>query len=342
MGGRLRERVETEANRVLRERVARLRQTMEASLAVMGQALEFPLNPGEWGAAEGAGPLQVLNDAVDSIARRDTQREILAALLDAAVTFYPRAALFILKGGTLAGWAGLGFTGKGGPHGNGIPRLALPLAGTHLLARAAQSRALQHAGAEGPGAEVVSALGGAQPHEACAVPILVRGRPAAVLYGDTGTNRDPGQAVALEIVARIAGLALDRLLLLARRPRPAAQPGAPTPPEDAEMQALLVDLVGHPQRETGDDGMSDEERRRHADARRFARLLISEILLYNEDAVIQGRRNRDLTARLRKEIERSRQAYSARFPTWLEGGTDYFDQELVRQLAQGDRDLLGN
>ena len=35
--------------------------------------------------------------------------------------------------------------------------------------------------------------------------------------------------------------------------------------------------------------MTDEERRITADARRFARLLVSELLLYNEEAVILGR-----------------------------------------------------
>src|SRR6059036_1886855 len=135
MGGRLRDRVEAEANRVLRERVARLKQTMEAALTAAGEPLDFPLTPGEWGSAEGAGQLQVLNDAVESITRRDSQREILAAVLDAAAAFYTRAALFILRGGTIAGWAGFGFSGEGGLQGDGIPRLVIPVAGTHLLAR---------------------------------------------------------------------------------------------------------------------------------------------------------------------------------------------------------------
>ena len=39
----------------------------------------------------------------------------------------------------------------------------------------------------------------------------------------------------------------------------------------------------------------EEERRLHNDARRFARLLISEIKLYNEAAVRVGRENRDQT-----------------------------------------------
>ncbi|HEU4402582.1 MAG TPA: hypothetical protein VFT43_10805, partial [Candidatus Polarisedimenticolia bacterium] len=118
--------------------------------------------------------------------------------------------------------------------------------------------------------------------------------------------------------------------------------GAPTPPEDAEMQALLSDIEGHPRRESGDDGLSDERRRELADARRFAHLLVSELLLYNEEAVVQGRRHRDLYQRLQKEIDRSRQAYQARLSGRQTGASDYFDEELVRLLAQGDPSLLGS
>src|SRR5207249_978315 len=97
-----------------------------------------------------------------------------------------------------------------------------------------------------------------------------------------------------------------------------------TPPEEAEMQALLRELDGVPRRPAGDDGLSDEDRRRHADARRFASLLVSELLLYNEEAVIQGRKHRDLEQRLKKEIDRSRQAYQARLSGVDPRGADYF------------------
>jgi hypothetical protein len=106
------------------------------------------------------------------------------------------------------------------------------------------------------------------------------------------------------------------------------------------VQALLADLDAPPRRGGSDGGLSDEERRRHADARRFARLLVSEILLYNEEAVVQGRRHRDLGRRLEKEIDRSRQAYEARFPRAVYGA-DYFAEEIVRTIAQGDRSLIG-
>src|SRR5437899_12524902 len=129
MGGRLRDRVEAEAQRLLRERVARLKQALDEALGTLAQPMRLPLAPGEWGAAEGPAQLQAVRDATEAIARGATQREVLTALLDAAAAFYPRTAVFILKGTSLNGWAGLGFIGEGGFSSGDLPRLTLPLAG---------------------------------------------------------------------------------------------------------------------------------------------------------------------------------------------------------------------
>src|SRR5438128_4845670 len=80
MNGRLRDRVEAEAQRLLRDRVARLRQALEGALGALAEPIKFPLTPGEWGAAEGAAQLQSVRDAADAIARAGSQREILTAL----------------------------------------------------------------------------------------------------------------------------------------------------------------------------------------------------------------------------------------------------------------------
>jgi hypothetical protein len=80
---------------------------------------------------------------------------------------------------------------------------------------------------------------------------------------------------------------------------------------------------------------------RHEEARRFARLLVSEIKLYNEDEVERGRVERDLAVRLKEDIDRSREMYEKRIPSEVRAGHDYFRDELVRILADGDPDALG-
>jgi len=85
---------------------------------------------------------------------------------------------------------------------------------------------------------------------------------------------------------------------------------------------------------TGDDAAHDE-------ARRLARLLVSEIQLYNQEEVAEGRRNNDIYERLKDDIDRSRQLYEERVDPGIRESTDYFYQELVRQLGAGDSKTLG-
>jgi hypothetical protein len=87
---------------------------------------------------------------------------------------------------------------------------------------------------------------------------------------------------------------------------------------------------------------SDEEKRLHIDAQRFARLLVSEIKLYNEQKVADGREKSDLYERLREYIDRSREMYDKRVKPEVAQKFDYFHHELVTTLAQGDAAKLGS
>jgi hypothetical protein len=86
---------------------------------------------------------------------------------------------------------------------------------------------------------------------------------------------------------------------------------------------------------------SETEQRAHNDARRFARLLVSEIKLYNAAKVNDGRRNYDLYERLKDEIDRSRKVYDKRVSPTVAARFDYFYDELVQTLAEGDPAKLG-
>jgi len=89
-------------------------------------------------------------------------------------------------------------------------------------------------------------------------------------------------------------------------------------------------------------GMSVEESRRHDEARRFARLLVSEIKLYNEPKVEEGRKNRTIYSLLKEDVDRSRQIYEERIAADIRSKSDYFRQALVSILANGDASALGS
>ncbi len=88
--------------------------------------------------------------------------------------------------------------------------------------------------------------------------------------------------------------------------------------------------------------LSDEEQKGHRDAKRFAKLLVSEIELYNKAKVAEGRKNSDLYKRLKSDIDRSRQTYEKRFGKTVVKQYDYFHEELVKTLAGSESSLLGS
>jgi hypothetical protein len=132
-------------------------------------------------------------------------------------------------------------------------------------------------------------------------------------------------------------------------PQPAPKPAAPPPPQPvATASPDIVEKTstqyippaglkggarfGQPQ---------SEDTKKHDEARRFARLLVSEIKLYNESKVDQGRRNKDIYERLKEDIDRSRQMYDERITEGIRKSSNYFYDELVRILADGDSEALG-
>ena len=85
-----------------------------------------------------------------------------------------------------------------------------------------------------------------------------------------------------------------------------------------------------------------EEEKLHADAKRFARLLATEIKLYNEQRVQEGRANRDIYVRLKRDIDRSRDMYEKRVSPSVTRKIDYFHDEIIRVLGDNDPSALGS
>jgi hypothetical protein len=117
-----------------------------------------------------------------------------------------------------------------------------------------------------------------------------------------------------------------------------ASTSAVTPPRD--IANVVRPISGFVPR--GRAAAADSPQRAHDDARRLARLLISEIKLYNEKKVEEGRGSNDLYGRLKDDIERSRQVYDERTPAAVRQDTDFFHDELVRILADGRAEALGS
>ncbi len=112
-------------------------------------------------------------------------------------------------------------------------------------------------------------------------------------------------------------------------PEPAPAPGEVAPP--APPAPAAFDL----------SQLSETDQKIHKDAKRFAKLLVSEIELYNKNKVADGRKNSDLYKRLKSDIDRSRQTFEKRFGKTVGKEFDYFHDEIVKTLAGSNAELLG-
>ena len=273
------------------------------------------------------------------IARRLDQAEDMAAwtaaLLDGALAIAPHAFLFSLLSGEIV------FEGARAPEGEAFPALddlKMPLDSAPAFKSVAESLdtviALANAG-EISGT-LVSALRLDDTCRLALLPVLTertgRIRRVAAVLAIPG-HQAPSDIPALELLANIAGLALD-VRQSAQRAATAAPAGqllgiVPTT-VSAPPVHMVVDLAK----------LTKNEQEIHARAQRFARVRVAEMRLYRAQAVKEGRESGDLFQSLRKEIESGREQFRKEFistPTMI----DYFHVELVRTLANDDASMLG-
>jgi hypothetical protein len=322
-----------------------------------------------------------LKESIANIEKGSNLSEVLTHLVNEANRYVERTAMFIVKAQNAVGWYGAGVDNPEVVKTISIPltadtafRLA---AGSrraergHISQSPGTGQALARLGASPGGFLVVPLIlrdkvaavlycdtpaDEVAPAAAGAAEILVAfaGKVIDVLSGAsrTGTtapsmrSSPPGPAPA---------------------PAPAPPPAAPSPPPSAAQDAQTVMFgtgtikpqppptvakppTSPPVRPAAPPpapakppvrAMTPEQQKAHDDARRFARLVVSEIKLYNEAKVAEGRKTKDIYERLKEDIERGRQMYNDRVAADVRDATDYFQDELVRILGGGDAGALG-
>ena len=277
-----------------------------------------------------------LIEAVRAIDRARSLSEILDTLASCAGREALRVGVLLVRGGELRAWRFIGFDAA-----LGGSTFALPPEEAGIIVEAVRTgEAVFSDGAHGATAPSFAKL--PPGCEMLAVPIPMDGQVVAVLYADQGADAAARQGHAearkvwpaiLEVLARHATRCLEattafRAAQLLIRPEASAASSA--------ARAMGGSGAGSA-RATSEANKGDEDEA----ARRYARLLISEIKLYHEPEVIAGRRDRDVAARLGGEIARARVLYEQRVPAHVRSATDHFQAELVRTLANGDPSLLG-
>jgi len=311
-----------------------------------------------------------LKASVAALEKGASLSEVLTHLVNEVSRYIDRAAMFIVKGPSAIGWYARGLEPA-----DVIKQVNVPLNADTVLRNVNNSRhAMRGALEHSPGTQQALARLGGNPQAVLAVPLILRDKLAAILYCDTTQEEVPGAVADLiEVLVLFAGKTIDMLSLApktaaapaaatsapSRPPALAARPAAAAAPAPADEGGSTVMFNAQQMSSLRPQGaaaarpaaphpppaaapsLSPEETKAHEDAKRFARLVVSEIKLYNEAKVNEGRRHKDIYERLKEDIERGRQMYADRVAPHVRDSTNYFYDELVRILAGGDQGALG-
>jgi hypothetical protein len=323
-------------------------------------------------ASPAAAPAQAsagsLVQAIATVHAGNTQKEILRALLDAAIACASRAALFVVKSGAATGWQCRGFGDD-----EAVKDLPLDLS-TGPAAYACQNRAATPGNIAEMDRRFVERFGGPANEQLLVLPLVLKDKVAALLYADGGAEgKLDAPSLEVLVLATSAWLEVTSLRKQAQKEPEASAPAyappvhtvsshadpfaghaprhtAPVP--EPEPVAEVVEVAAHAASvgavasapATAADpfaGLSAEDADTHRKAQRFARLLVDEIKLYNQAKVNEGRRSKDLYDRLKEDIEKSRSSYQKRYGNTVAASGDYFQKEVVRSLAEEDASILG-
>jgi hypothetical protein len=352
----------------LGETVARYDEKVDEAAIAQAMADVVAQQPPSGGADYGG-----LKASLAAIERGANLSEVLTHLMTEVSHHVERAAMFIVKNNAAVGWNARGFD-----HSDAVKALTIPLTADTVfrLAHGSRNATRGHISRSPATAQALARLGGS-PQGILAVPLILRDKVAAILYCDsTQDELAPGLTDLVEIMVTFAGKVIDVLSaapkgtapvagtspgrpaapatpapdgppsgvglrpgLGAMRPQPAPAAARPTSAPPLRPAAFTPSMAPAPA--PAARALAPEDQKAHEDAKRFARLVVSEIKLYNEAKVAEGRRQKDLYERLKEDIERGRAMYQERVSPKVKDSTNYFVDELVRILAGGDASALG-
>jgi predicted Zn finger-like uncharacterized protein len=108
-------------------------------------------------------------------------------------------------------------------------------------------------------------------------------------------------------------------------------------PKKAEAERRAVEESVERKIHVPDEQMSEADKKWHARARRLAKALASDLVLYNKARVEQGIREGNLAQLLGPEIRRSWEYYCQQIPQHIVENTDYFKEQLNTILGKGKK-----
>jgi hypothetical protein len=261
--------------------------------------------------------LEGLDRHVRNLVDAESAPEVFRALLEGMALATPTAAIFLVRQGQIKGWNSFGL-----PRDVAVRQraVAIPAPGGWL---------------SDPDGATSPEIDFGQP-EADAVhngTLSVKGRPIALLVASKTHASAPWHPELINVLLAVAQLRLAYTLLKKRADRTPAPAGeAPSPAASPETTSVTPAEPAPSAAVVPTPDLSIAER--------FARLVATDIRLYNEDGVMAGRREGDLESRLGEEMTRGKEVYVKRHGALGEPAMRFLREAYVQVLAGGDASLI--
>ena len=276
----------------------------------------------------GGEDIQVLNEYVKKIASASNQLVLIGSIIEGINHFCDRAAIFLLRDDKLVGWKGKGFSGRDGQ----ITDEDLKKVFFSLSANTVLKNVLEHKRnymgdpvCKPDDFLIYNRFGGGKPKKIFVLPFFVKGKPQAVIYADSLQDAPINDKV-IEILATVGELSLDMLPI---RQKVLAKIKTQEFVEEPEMEVKFIE------HDRADELEKTAAPAKSNDTERYARVIITDIILYNKKVVEDGIKNKNLYDVLKETLLQAKELYLRR-----SSDLRYFEEQMVKILAKGDRQAL--
>src|SRR5882724_12746578 len=167
------------------EQIQQLRREMKE--AAESLAAGFVASAASQNGTGSGSKLAAVRMATVVIQQQNSQPTALQALADQAAQFAPRVVLMVIKGTNALGWIGHGFVDS---ITGGLRNLMVPLSSDSIIREVVrtQSSLISSPAKYTDSNALLDRLGNLTPKMIAAVPLMVRGKVAGVLYADSGQS----------------------------------------------------------------------------------------------------------------------------------------------------------
>ncbi len=319
-----------------------------------------------------AGPgLDKILAGVRNLVTATNPAEVFQVLVSETAAFRLKSAVFEIRGKSVWGAAAEGF-GEGLTE-KALKGLVVPLSKQNPFRQVYETGgSLSSTGGEFKRCRsVVDKLAPTSDGPIVLLPIRTGGSVSAILYLDSEGRDVAPEIDGLKLLTEFSSAQLDRRMFIGEAADEEAEAVESVEEVEASEDTLVEEVPAEEKQEVsvaegsaegeaeeapaepveapgpaeaGPPDLSqlnEEEQKVHRDAKRFAKLLISEIELYSKAKVSDGRKNKDLYGSLKTDLQRSRQTWEKRFAKTQASRYDYLHDEIVRILANDDASILG-